>query len=275
MRPEADKCPEVPLSPAGGPSASRGDTETDRLAMEARVAELRAYYDNNSTHEELAADDGEWVVPSLDDVTQFIKAADNGHLIPRPDNSRVRVDNPAPVRRKGAPPPPRAPETPPPKKKSSPRRTRQLEDLTDEELLAEAGIEPVYSTIEASQFFDRTSQWMYWGLGRDKKGPVFIYPDGSAIEPDRVGTGPNARRRFTLPIIKEILKSCHRRGNIDPDDLKKILRRIRINEMGGEWREREGWHKIKGKWVPPHQCEKINGKWVKKKGSPDADVERS
>jgi hypothetical protein len=141
----------------------------------------------------------------------------------------------------------------------------QLENITDEQLLADAGVVPIYSTTEAAQFFNRTNQWLYWGLrGDDQEGPVFIYPDGRPIEPDRIGDPKSGRRRFTLPIIKEILLSSYRRGNIEPEELKVILRRIRINELGGEWREREGWHKIRGKWIHPKRCEQVDGKWVKR-----------
>jgi len=142
----------------------------------------------------------------------------------------------------------------------------QIADINDDDLLSDAGVEPFYSTTEAAQFFDRTTQWIYWGLGRaGEDGPKFVYVDGTPIVPDRIGDPVTGRRRFTLPLIKEILLSSYRRGNIEPDELKRILRRIRINELGGEWREREGWRKIKGKWVHPDRCEKVNGRWVKTK----------
>lgn len=240
-----------------------GPDDDTRAAMEARVeaekARLRAQViDVDDEHPDLAEE-----LPTLDEVSDWIKAADakaNG----APEPAKARRRDP----RRVAPPPRKKEGTPVPKPPAvRDKRTRQIEDISDEQLLADAGVVPFYSTIEAAQFFDRTEQWMYWGLGRDAKkgtGPIFIYPDGTPIEPERVGDPETGRRRFTLPIIKEILLSSYRRGNIEPEELKKILRRIRINELGGEWREREGWHKIKGKWVHPSRCELVDGKWVKK-----------
>lgn len=221
-----------------------------------------------------------------EEVSALIAEADTA-ATERPESRKP--DAPvAPVRRHGSQPAkllgnpvtPEVPEPPPPKKTrrklkvgasgssakyARDKAARQIEDISDEDLLREAGIVPFYSTTEASQFFDRTTQWMYWGLGRDDGPPIFIYPDGTPIEPERIGDPSEGRRRFTLPVIKDILLSSYRRGNIEPEELKKILRRIRINELGGEWREREGWVKIRGKWVHPDQAEQVNGTWVRKK----------
>lgn len=113
----------------------------------------------------------------------------------------------------------------------------EIPEISDEDLLSGAGVEQIYSTNDVADFFDRSNQWLYWGLREN----IFTYEDGSPIEPDRVGDPDVGRRRFTLPIIKEILLSSYRRGNISPDQLKKILRRIRIAELGGNWKTREGW----------------------------------
>lgn len=113
----------------------------------------------------------------------------------------------------------------------------EIPEISDEDLLSGAGVEQIYSTNDVADFFDRSNQWLYWGL---REG-IFTHEDGTAIEPDRVGDPDVGRRRFTLPIIKEILLSSYRRGNISPDELKKILRRIRIAEKGGNWKTREGW----------------------------------
>jgi len=117
-----------------------------------------------------------------------------------------------------------------------------IPEITDEELLSGAGVEQVYSTNEVGDFFDRSNQWLYWGLRSENgKPPVFQYEDGTPIVPERVGDPDLGRRRFTLPIIKEILLSAYRRGNVTPEELKKVLRRIRIAEMGGNWKARENW----------------------------------
>lgn len=124
--------------------------------------------------------------------------------------------------------------------------------LTDEELMAEAGVEPVFSTSEAAEFFDRSNQWLYWGLREE----IFTHDDGTPILPDRLGEPDTGRRRFTVPLIREIAKSTYRRGNLTPDELKTIMRRCRYTELGVEWREREGWKYVhlgrkRYRWVHP------------------------
>ena len=105
-----------------------------------------------------------------------------------------------------------------------------LSDWGDEsELLS--GVDKIYNTEDAAAFFpgksgkdgsSKSDQWMYWGL----RNKVFVYPDGSTIEPQRIGKGQ--RRRFTLPIIREIALSCYRRGNLKEEELKEVFRRILI-----------------------------------------------
>ena len=132
-----------------------------------------------------------------------------------------------------------------------------IDNLTDSELLAEAGIEPIVSTSEAAEYFGRTSQWIYWGLtpDRDTKEIRFVYPDGTPIVPERI----NGNRRFTMPILRAILQSCYRRGNISEDELKTIIRRIRCTELGLEWRKREGWKycymgRNRYRWIKPENA---------------------
>src|SRR5947209_5880669 len=143
------------------------------------------------------------------------------------------------------------------KQRSIQEAVNDAASVSDEELMAEVGVEPIYSTTEAAEFFDRSNQWLYWGL---REG-VFTDDDGNPIDPDRIGDPETGRRRFTLSIVKDILLSSYRRGNIEPDELTRILRRIRIAKAGGEWREREGWHRVqitknKSRWVHPDKCEK-------------------
>lgn len=130
-----------------------------------------------------------------------------------------------------------------------------VDSITDEELMTEAGVEPIYSTTEAAEFFDRSNQWLYWGL---REG-VFVDDFGVPLDPSRQGAPDRGRRRFTLPIIRDIMRSAYRRGNIHPDHLKVILRRIKYAERGVEWREQEGWRyaclgKSRYKWVRPEDA---------------------
>lgn len=101
----------------------------------------------------------------------------------------------------------------------------------DNELLMD-GVEKVYSTKSAAAFFGRSTQWIYWGLRKDPETgeQVFTYKDGTPIQPVRVGKG--GRRRFTLPIIREIALSCYRRGNINESELQEVMARILVAEFG-------------------------------------------
>lgn len=269
--------------------------DVEKATFEAKVAAARAHYNSPAFVEP-----GETLPVFEKDVAKLIAESDakvqtkerraarkpNGHAAPVRKTGKqaekplgaVTPPPPAPEPKPAEPAPAPAAEKPAPKKRRPRKkpvlspRDRQIENITDEQLLADAGVTLYYSTTEAAQFFDKTNQWLYWGMGRDAKGgpPVFVMPDGTPIVPERV-EGPDSRRRFTLPIIKEILLSSYRRGNIEPEELKKILRRIRINELGGEWREREGWVKIRGKWVHPDQAEKVNGVWVRKKSDQEKE----
>ncbi len=130
------------------------------------------------------------------------------------------------------------------------------------DLMADAGLELSYSTDSAAEFFNRSNQWLYWGL-REK---VFTYEDGTTIEPIRIG--PDQRRRFTLAVIKEIMKCCYRRGNFSKNDVEIIMTRIKLAEKGVEWREVEGWRYAKTgrstwRWVPPDEAvrDQFSGEW--------------
>ena len=71
------------------------------------------------------------------------------------------------------------------------------------DLLADAGVEPIFSTTEAAEFFDRSNQWLYWGL---REG-VFTDDEGQPLDPERIGDPNKGRRRFTIPVIKNIMYS--------------------------------------------------------------------
>jgi hypothetical protein len=100
----------------------------------------------------------------------------------------------------------------------------------DELLLAE--VEKVFSTSKAAEFFGRSTQWMYWGMRPDPKTgeTPFAYKDGTPILPERVGS--MGKRRFTLPIIKEIALCCYRRGSFSEDELATIMEKILLAEFG-------------------------------------------
>lgn len=138
----------------------------------------------------------------------------------------------------------------------------ELDKASDSNLMAMADIEPIVSTTEAAEYFDRTSQWMYWGLKPDDQTGehVFVWPDGTPIVPERIGDPVTGRRRFTMPILRAILQASYRRGNIESGELQTVIRRIRYTELGVEWRDREGWKYVdlgrnRHRWVRPEDAE--------------------
>ena len=191
----------------------------------------------------------------MDDTDIIVEVVD--HTVDRPEFSD-RGDQPSVIDDI-----PTVTVVPVPEEKKKPKRK-----TTQEELWNDAGVDPIFSTSEAAEFFDRSNQWLYWGL---REG-VFTHADGTLIEPERIGHPVRGRRRFTIPIIKEIMKSSYRRGNLGPEQLKTIMRRVRYAQEGVEWREREGWKYIhlsrnRYRWVRPELVEKDSkGNWVVKPG---------
>lgn len=159
---------------------------------------------------------------------------------------------------------------PPPSRLNRVRMKRSTKNLLGNRILVEQGMEPTYTTSEAAEFFDKTSQWLYWGERND----FFTDEDGNPIRPERVGGRSRPRRRFTLTTLKEITKSCYRRGSMDRDKLFIVLHRIALAEQGVEWRSREGWRYThltgnRYRWVRPEFAEwdPRNSQWrLKQKG---------
>ena len=99
-------------------------------------------------------------------------------------------------------------------------------EVSDEELLKLYKVEQTYSTREASWFFNRSQQWLYYNLRNGR----FTDLDGNPIDATRIGKGK--RRRFTLDNIKEIAMSAQRRGTMSKDELLETLRKIYNKEHG-------------------------------------------
>lgn len=106
-------------------------------------------------------------------------------------------------------------------------RRRVLSDDFKRDAVME-GVQKIFSTSQAAAFFGRSAQWIYWGL---REG-IFTYRDGTPILPERVGK--NDRRRFTLPLIREMALSHYRRGNLAEEELEAIMKRILLAEFGPE-----------------------------------------
>ena len=71
-----------------------------------------------------------------------------------------------------------------------------------------------FSTSEVATFFGKSVQWVYRGMREE----IFTYPDGSIIEPIRIGK--SGRRRFTLPVLRDMARSCYRRGTLSEERLE-------------------------------------------------------
>jgi hypothetical protein len=65
---------------------------------------------------------------------------------------------------------------------------------------------------------------------RNEAGTLTFKYFADPIEPIRIGL--TNRRRFTLPVIREIALSCYRLGNFKEDELKTVLTRIFVAEFG-------------------------------------------
>ena len=80
------------------------------------------------------------------------------------------------------------------------------------------GCEDTYfSTAEAARFLGRSAGW----LARSVRQRAFTYPDGSPIEPLRVGKA--GRLRFTTAVLRDIAHACHRAGAVSRRQLEGIL----------------------------------------------------
>ncbi|WP_293306495.1 hypothetical protein [Mycolicibacterium sp.] len=81
---------------------------------------------------------------------------------------------------------------------------------------AEVG-EKYYSTSEVARFFGRSAQWVYWAM----RTGVFTQSDGTVIEPLRIGK--SGRRRFTVPVLRDMARACYRRGIVSEHELLNLL----------------------------------------------------
>lgn len=97
-----------------------------------------------------------------------------------------------------------------------------------------SGMERVYSTDLACQFFNRSPQWLYWAMNpRDENGGGLFYDEGgNLIEPEMVGV--KNIRRFSLEVIRQMGASWYRMGGIDLPGLEEIIRKTKLAAIG-QW----------------------------------------
>lgn len=77
--------------------------------------------------------------------------------------------------------------------------------------------EPFFGTAEVARLFGKSVHWVYRGV---REG-AFTAPDGTPVEPLRAGR--SGRLRFSLPVLREMARSCHRRGLIGEGQLLDLL----------------------------------------------------
>ena len=179
-----------------------------------------------------------------------------------------------------------------------------VQHLIDDNLLD--GVERVYSTSEAARFFDKSNQWLYWGM----RNGIFTYPpdtplsvddvvihrqtsargkvtaisqktltvvwDASSLEyevdpsevfklitPERIGKG--GRRRFTLPVIRDIALSCYWRGNLSEDQYWAVRAESTDPENGSV--RKESW-----RYNSPEEAEMARKELVEGNSSVEANI---
>lgn len=100
-----------------------------------------------------------------------------------------------------------------------------------DDVLIQAGVEKTYSTRGAAELIGRSPQWIYWGLkpAEEGGGDIFRDDEGNPIRPSQVG-GAKGRRRYTLPVVKEMAIAAYKRGNLSKDLLRDALERILYEE---------------------------------------------
>ena len=111
---------------------------------------------------------------------------------------------------------------------------RQIETID----ISLAGIPRVYTTEEAAEFFDKSPQWVYWGLKPREKGGggLFYYPpddehpEPRPIEPEK--RGKRGILRYNLDLIKDMGVSLYQHRTIDEEGLQEIVRKIHLARIG-------------------------------------------
>ncbi len=81
--------------------------------------------------------------------------------------------------------------------------------------------EKFFSRAEVARLFGKRDKWVYQALCDE----IFTYPDGSVIEPIRIGT--RRLRRFSVAVVQDMAWSCYRRGIFSDQEVKEVLAELR------------------------------------------------
>lgn len=118
-----------------------------------------------------------------------------------------------------------------------------FQESTSSRIKRETGSKTTFSTAEVARLMGRSEQWVYWGL----RDGVFLNKKGEPLEPYR--TSARGRRRFTFQDLRDIVGSCHSRGNFSLEEAEKLVTKIAAMERGEYEQEDQGesngdsWHR--------------------------------
>lgn len=84
---------------------------------------------------------------------------------------------------------------------------------------AALGLEPTYSAREASAMLGRSYGW----LDQNLRSGQFTRSDGSPVRPQRT---PGGYRRFTLEMLRDIVKASAQRGWFSTDEIRSALYKV-------------------------------------------------
>lgn len=79
-----------------------------------------------------------------------------------------------------------------------------------------------YFVSDVAALFGKSDQWVHWVL---RNVP---HPDGSPIEPERIGK--RRRKRFTRPLIESIVVALRYRGTLTHDAACRVIARLDSTE---------------------------------------------
>ncbi|MDH6284532.1 hypothetical protein [Prescottella agglutinans] len=82
-------------------------------------------------------------------------------------------------------------------------------------LLAANSCPRTYFVSDVAALFGKSDQWVHWVLRN------VTHPDGSPIEPERIGK--QRRKRFTRPLVESIVVALHHRGTLTRDGACRVI----------------------------------------------------
>lgn len=82
-------------------------------------------------------------------------------------------------------------------------------------LLTAHACQKSYFVSDVAALFGKSDQWVHWVLNN------VPHPDGSPIEPERIGK--RRRKRFTRPLVEGIVVALYYRGTLTHDGACRVI----------------------------------------------------